>query len=273
MVAGVLLLADLFLHKTISDLSDWFVKAYGFHRYNQDILYVLAAPCVLGVLLLSVRLGRQLGQPTVSGPLLALTAMTVLAHQYLIVANIEVIHFPQYAIPAAVFLGGGLSPLGSWLAATFCGVIDEVYQHLVIYAGVPGTYLDYNDMILNAIGAAWAIVLLQSWSAVAPSVRREPISLARRRPWLCAGSLGCLLVFAQWLDPPQLSPFLRRGLTGRWYHVLSLPEALLWASLIAVTVVLPSLAPHEVRGAQANQSDPGAIAGQSETTACRSSPG
>lgn len=269
-VAGALLLADLFLHKRISDLSDWFVKAYGFHRYNQDILYVLAVPCVAVVLALLLRRGRQLARPNFTGPLLILIVMTVLAHQYLLVANIELIHFPQYAIPAAVFLGGGLSPLSSWLAASFCGVIDEIYQHLVIYAGVPATYLDYNDMILNAIGAAWAVVLLQSWSRVAPSARRQPIVFARRHPTLCAGGLAAVLLFARWLDPPQLTPFLRHALTGRWYHVLSLPEAILWACLIAVTVVLPSLAPRTAREADRSATKPGALV-EREATACRSS--
>ena len=86
--------------------------------------------------------------------MLLLLGLHVLAARGLLVANIELVHFPQYALLASVLYAGGLEPEAAWLLAAVAGSFDELYQHLVIYADRPDTYLDYNDMILNALGAA-----------------------------------------------------------------------------------------------------------------------
>jgi hypothetical protein len=52
------------------------------------------------------------------------------------------------------------------------GVLDEGYQHLVIYAAIPGAHFDWNDVILNAIGAAWATICAASGRG-AESPRRQ----------------------------------------------------------------------------------------------------
>ena len=108
--------------------------------------------------------------------LLTLGAIGVAAQESLLVSNVELIHFPQFALLAGLILAAGLGAETAWLLATVAGIADETYQYLVLYAGVPNIYLDYNDMVLNAIGAAYAVCLFvaaggRSTAATSPSAR------------------------------------------------------------------------------------------------------
>ncbi|MFN8641672.1 MAG: hypothetical protein U0802_08465 [Candidatus Binatia bacterium] len=91
-------------------------------------------------------------------------------------SNVELIHLPQFALQAALLLAVGLPPRLAWSGAVIAGAVDETYQHLVICAGVPDTYFDWSDIVLNAIGATWAVVLARGGQA-----RRRRCRSARAR--------------------------------------------------------------------------------------------
>ena len=230
--AAVLLAADLFLHKPISDICDAWVVRYGWATYNRRVFDVIASASIAVALVLLARDWRRWLRPSAIAALLALLALTCGAYKLLMVANIELIHFPQYALMTGALLAGGNSLNVAWTAAVAAGVIDEIYQHLVIYAGRPDTYLDFNDMVLNAIAATWVVLLV--WAGRRP----KPTALARslRPAWRPAILLVGALLALLWLFPPTFSPFLRRAATGRYYRVLSGAEGLL------VTVLLWAVA-------------------------------
>jgi hypothetical protein len=140
---------------------------------------------------------------------------------------------------AALLLAGGLAPQSAWLAATLGGVLDETYQWLVIYAHVPNTYFDYNDIVLNALGAAWAVVL------AAAAFGGAPPEVGRRRSPLAVALLSAALAVAVWLAPPRVvaidtfpywRPALARALTGFDYHVMPASEGL--AAVLLVWIVV-----------------------------------
>lgn len=227
--AAGLLLADLFLHKPISDICDAWVVQYGWRTYNHTVFLVIVWGSIAAALVpLSVNVRRWL-QPEVIAAVLLLSLFSYGAYMLLLVANVELIHFPQYALIAGVLLLGGNRPSVAWAAAVVAGIIDETYQELVIYAGRPDTYLDVNDMILNTIGATWAVLLLTAGtrrSTDEPSRDRWN----RRRGWAAAFVVALFVLL--WIDPPVFSPFWRVAATARSYRVLSCAEGLVVAALL-----------------------------------------
>lgn len=219
---------NLFLHKPVSDVCDALSARLGFPLYNRLALAaisggfatLLALPLVAGL-----RRGR-LAARRGAVALILLGASSVVAQRWLLVANVELIHFPQYAILAVLSGLAGASPAAAWVLASGAGVLDEVYQYLVVYAERPEAYLDFNDMLLNAIGAAWGVLVL-----LALGRRRGPAAFCL--PFAIG---GLLLLPAAWIDPPRLDPLLTVARTGRPYRVLSLPEAL--AGCLSVLAIL-----------------------------------
>jgi len=231
--ALALLLADLFLHQPITDICDAWVVRFGWTTYNRWTFRILVSASIALALALLARRWRRWLRVSTSAALLLLILATCAAYQFLIVANIELIHFPQYALMAGLLLAGGNSAGLAWAASVAAGVVDETYQHLVIYAGRPNTYLDFNDMVLNAIGASWLVLLVLAGEGGTSS---DPPK-ARRAGW----QLGAVVVVVAalallWLDPPRFTPYLRRAATGRDYRVLSATEGVLAAAVLwAVT--------------------------------------
>jgi hypothetical protein len=86
--------------------------------------------------------------------------LVVASHHTLIVFNVENIHFPQYALLAIpVFaLVGRFGETVFWV--TLLGALDESYQYFVLYRDNNTVYLDFNDIILNLIGAGIGVVLI-----------------------------------------------------------------------------------------------------------------
>ncbi len=95
----------------------------------------------------------------------------------------EYIHYPQYAI-LSIFLYKALKrgpqdlPAARILFwATFLGMVDEGFQYFYICPSY-GDYLDFNDFLLNQLGASGAILLLASGKKVA-SKGKKRISLGK----------------------------------------------------------------------------------------------
>jgi len=229
------MIGNLFLHKPISNVCDGLFARLGRGPYERGMLVGIAILSLGGALLLLRGRLSSLLQPRIAMSLVALAAMSIGAQRWLLVSNVELIHLPQFGLLAALLLAAGIRPQTAWIGATAGGVLDETYQWLVIYANVPGTYFDYNDIILNAIGAAWVVVLAGAGRAddAAPAMRR----------WLrvVLGLLVFAFALALWLAPPRLVatdvfPYWRlglaRALTGFDYHVMPASEGL--ASLLVI---------------------------------------
>ena len=229
LIVVALVLGNFFLHKPISDVCDALFARIGRGPYEWVMLLGIGALSLAAVALLlrggapALRSGRALAA------ILGLAAFTVWAQQNLLVSNVELIHLPQFGLLAALLLIAGLPPQLAWVVATLAGALDEGYQRLVIYGALPGVYFDWNDIVLNAIGAAWTV-------ALAYGGRPDPATAGQRRA-LRLGLLALLLGFAVALvlAPPRLSPHdtfpywrpsMRRAMTGFDYHVMSASEGL-----------------------------------------------
>jgi hypothetical protein len=215
-VAAALFVADLFLHLPITDICDALVKRYGFFPFDGFVrrgFEAIGAACLCGAWM------WPRGERTVAG-IAALTLMaTVVVAQMLIVLNgVEDVHYPQYALLTYVLARGLPTLEGAWLGGTILGALDEGYQFVALPRGTPG-YFDWNDVVLNAIGSAFGIVIAVMF--VRRCGARELVS--RRQALLIAcAALGAAMVLA----PPMVGPFFDVTPGGRRFHRMPAPEAI-----------------------------------------------
>ena len=226
--AAALFAAFLLLHLPITDFFDGLARTYGFVRYNditRRAFLALAGTAAVAGWWWGGRLAPITGAATT-----LLVAAAAAAARLLTVVSIEAIHYPQYALMAAVFARAGLSLQGAWIAATVLGGVDEIYQLAFLPRGRP-TYFDWNDVVLNGIGAAFGCVAVSRWSARAhgPVVPRGRAALA-----LLAVAAALVAVF------PPLPPYFATTPGGQRFLKLNPSEAV--AVLIALWLGVRSFA-------------------------------
>ena len=137
----------------------------------------LALAALVGIVTLVARAGRR---GAVARPLLVwslLVAAALAASQVVLISVVsEGVHFVQYALLVLLLLPAIGRVGATMLWATLVGILDESYQFWVLHRDW-GIYLDFNDILLNAVGAALGL------------------SVAREAPrWRRAGSLGFAVV-------------------------------------------------------------------------------
>jgi hypothetical protein len=239
--AAGLAVGNLFLHKSISDVCDALFARIGRGPYEHLTLLAIAAVSLGGAAALLRGHAADLRRPRIIAALQVLAVATVLAQRWLLVSNVELIHLPQFGLFAALLLAAGLDPQTAFLGASLAGVFDELYQYLVLYADVANVYLDYNDIVLNTIGAAWAVVL-------AGGSRAGDQAAVRWRRGLHVALLVAA-TSALWIAPlrvvriaqfPYWRPALVRAATGFEYHVMSASEGMFAVLLLWGLVQLAS---------------------------------
>jgi hypothetical protein len=235
-IAAALSVGNLFLHKPISDVCDALFERVGRGRYEVITLVGIGLLSLAAALPSLRRLRHPLDDTWLAPALLGLAILTAASQRWLLVTNIELIHFPQFALIAVLFLAAGLGARQAWLCGSIAGLLDEAYQHLVLYAGVIGTYFDINDILLNAIGAAWGVCLFGAARLAAAG----PVFDGPRRYAEGLGLLAVAVVVATAADPPNTT-LLQRAATGRPYRVLSTGEGLAGIAAVAALIELASL--------------------------------
>jgi hypothetical protein len=223
--AAVLFLACVFLHQPVTDFCDYLANRFGFLAYDHGIAvgFLVAGVAAAGAL----TLGRQQSATTWAS-LMVLFALVVIAQRVLILNSVENVHFPQYAVLAALLVRTGLAPDAAWVAASALGVADEEYQYLFLRAGRPDP-LDWNDITLNAIGAALGVVVLLHFGLAQARIPRYS--------WrLILAVMAPLTAAALWLAPPVWSPFYKVAGSGFRVHVLSPAEGLVLVGALWLAV-------------------------------------
>jgi len=85
----------------------------------------------------------------------------VLSLNILIIVNIEIIHFIQYALLSILIFPLVKSFFGTIVLITLLGTIDEAYQYYFLSPDRTN-YYDFNDVILNLLGGAMGMIFLRS---------------------------------------------------------------------------------------------------------------
>jgi hypothetical protein len=188
----------------------------------------------------------------------ALVVLMFFANRYLIVNNAERIHFLQYAI-LAVLLGFSLrSEVLIFFVTSFAGFVDEFLQFAM--NPVVTNYLDFNDIVLNILGAALGVAFLLAFRRPALV---DQTTYERRFKLVFLGSMGFLafavfvafvlgrvVMLAEHVQQRSVfdvvngklsfimsferhDQFWQKSYFGKVFHVLSPLEGLVTASLLS----------------------------------------
>jgi hypothetical protein len=216
-VTAVVFLAGVFLHLPVTDFCDWLARVYGFSAYDSAVragFIALGAGAGLAIWLRPVPARLTLGLAAT-----ALLMLTAIAHRIIVVNAVESIHYPQYALVTWLVARAGTRLETAWLAGTALGAIDEGYQAVALPRGAPD-YFDWNDVVLNGIGAAFGILLVLAFTR--PADGRPTFRPAGLR-WTIVITA---IVIAGILSPPIWSPFFELTPGGREFHRLAASEAI-----------------------------------------------
>ena len=94
---------------------------------------------------------------------LALTlGLIIYCINVLMVVNVEMIHFVQYAIFAFLIFPLTQNYQLTLFYATIFGAIDEAYQYLVL-APETSNYYDFNDVFIDMTGATLGLILIRAY--------------------------------------------------------------------------------------------------------------
>lgn len=224
---AVVFLADVFLHLPVTDFCEWLATRYGFAEYDSAVRagFLLLGACTFATIWFWPSGHRLLVGLTMT----FLAALMLLAHRLIVVNAIESVHYPQYAL-IVLLLAPALGNLEiAWISATILGGIDEAYQARFLPRGAPD-YFDWNDVVLNAIGAGVGVVIVVTFTKLARRPMRDSAGLR----WAIAAAA---VVIALVLAPPVWSPFFETTPGGRLFHRLTASEAMVVLTVIYAVVM------------------------------------
>jgi len=204
----------------------------------------LALAALVGIVTLVARAGRR---AAVARPLLVwslLVAAALAASQVVLISVVsEGVHFVQYALLVLLLLPAIGRVGATMLWATLVGILDESYQFWVLHRGW-GIYLDFNDILLNAVGAAlggvahdaprWRRVGSLGFAVVAGALALGGALAAAGRIALAPGpaAVDAWLLLDRGAPPPAFWTFAEWA--QKRYHVLSASEGALLLALGAL---------------------------------------
>lgn len=185
--AGVYFLAASLLHDQVSSVYTAIFNHFG-REVMERSLHVISLTGLALALVMSWKVVSRRGRSLLaSAPLWILgLAVVVAADVFLVVTNVERIHYPQYAILALLLIPALPSYFTVLVACTAAGAVDEFLQ----YAMFPQytEYLDFNDFVLNLGGAGLGLALHASLA------KGRPLGLMRLKAVDARAALAALVV-------------------------------------------------------------------------------
>lgn len=150
-------------HDVGQAIAGWLMRLFTTDR----TIAMITIGGVMGTVVLAGRahavlLGRPDRRTLAAFGLLTL-ALALLGYNFLFVINTEVAHYPQYALLSMVLLPVIRHYGETVVLATLLATVDEGYHYWVLNDYWPYGYLDFNDIVLNQIGAAIGVVLLATF--------------------------------------------------------------------------------------------------------------
>ena len=119
----------------------------------------------------------------------------VVSLNMLIIVNIEIIHFIQYALLAILIFPLSRSFFTTIVLVMFLGAIDEAYQYYFL-SPERTNYYDFNDVILNLLGAAMGMIFLRSHAGI-NSILVDNVK-SFRKSWIIYFSISLIITLLIW---------------------------------------------------------------------------
>lgn len=236
-------------HEEVSIVSVWLQTMLTLRLYNK-VISILGILAVAGLSILIFRSIMHGGRKGLKIFYLFFTLLLVgISYNTLLVVNVESIHYVQYALLALPVFALTLNFGETVLIVTLLGAIDEANQHFILHNW---KYLDFNDIILNLVGAAiGAMVIFILFKGEAVPIQHKKRSLIKS-PFLIITFVS-LTVCAFWYysgilrfypgaeaskalivlsNIPKSTKFWISFEWGKTYHILSPLEGLFLSTVL-----------------------------------------
>jgi hypothetical protein len=182
LMATVFYLSVVVFHDEVTRLAIWSRAYLGVSGYN--LFFTVVSGITLALFLYyTINQIRMKGRRMVKSIYLFVTSgLILLFYLTALVYNIEAVHFFQYMV-LAVLLFPLLRSYGEtvfWV--TILGVLDELYQYTILTPFF--RYFDFNDILLNLLGAGLGVVMIFICCEIP----------ARRRRWYILPSVWFLSI-------------------------------------------------------------------------------
>ena len=213
--------------------------AEAFKKHSRDTYnFVILVVGILGLAIYSVPVVKNIFKGKHKSLklfyLIVTLLLIILSINTLMVVNVEIIHFVQYALMAILLfpLIGNYGETLFW--TTFLGAIDEAYQYF--YLSPERTdYYDFNDVIINLLGGALGLILLRCLDiGIHNPFRKIHIG----RPLM---AIGALLVIISVLWATGILGFYPQDQHAPLFLLVRVPATDFWS------VVHPQVTYHVVR--------------------------
>ncbi|NTV84042.1 MAG: VanZ family protein, partial [Bacteroidales bacterium] len=147
-------------HDEITQVAIKMRNAIGRDQYNAYLAYGFLALLLMVVTYFTWKIYS--GQQKMLNIILAvmITVMMLFSFRFLMVYNIEAIHFVEYAILAIILLPVFRSYGETVFWVTLLGMLDELFQY--IYLVPEFEYFDFNDNVLNLLGAGLGVIIVHT---------------------------------------------------------------------------------------------------------------
>jgi len=148
----------VFFHDEATQLAIKFRKQVGIDNYNLLISLVAGTALVMLLVYTFYHIMKSQSKAIKISYLFLSCFLMVLFYRTALVYNIEAIHFAQYMM-LAILVFPLLRSYGEtvfWVS--MMGILDEVYQYLILTPDF--SYFDFNDVVLNLIGAGLGVVIV-----------------------------------------------------------------------------------------------------------------
>lgn len=200
-----------FINNTVTGVFD--LKINTIEDRAQYNLLVISVACILLLVVGAIIIKGLRSHPEkkkLIGYFVVNTLLAVLVVNLLFVINIEVIHFPQYAMFAILIypLIGNYTATLVW--SILGGMLDEAYQYFYL-APKDTSYYDLNDVVTNLIGAVFGLLIL----AVFRVKEYSSFRLKSSSIWIGLGLLLAAVIIAHLTGMLSIYPSDERP-----YHIL-----------------------------------------------------
>jgi hypothetical protein len=194
-LASTYLIIVILFHRNVSTIFDWLSEKLSFKVYN-DLLFLISLIVMIvcgAFVLVRIVKGERRYLKLITWIFTAF--LVLISYKTLVVFNVENIHFPQYALlTLPVF--ALLKHFGAtvfWV--TLSGAFDEAYQYFILYRNTNTVYLDFNDIVLNLVGAGIGVVLIYTLSDLkSESPAFCPNSSGRCNKFIILAVTACILL-------------------------------------------------------------------------------
>jgi hypothetical protein len=164
-------------HQDATIVADWLKNKLTLRYYNLSLLlsgliFSCAAVCYLW------RKTRRHSNYRILFLWFLITILAMIVALFtMMVTNMEAIHYLQYSILAVLIFTLVKRYGDAFIGTTLLGLVDEIYQYLVLNPDFK--YFDFNDIILNMMGAGGGLLAMAMISS--PETRD-------RGKWYCSSS-------------------------------------------------------------------------------------